>query len=560
MKFLLAFLFLPFLIYSQDFPQDYFQSPLLIPLDLSGSFGELRSNHFHSGLDFKTKGVEGLPVYAAGDGYVSRIKISVFGYGKAIYITHPNGYTSVYGHLQKANGAIETYIKSKQYKEQSYEVEMYLFPTELPVKKGDIIAFSGNTGGSGAPHLHFEFRNTKSEEILNPMHFGFKKIINDDRKPVIQGVVVYPLDSTTVNKSQKPININFSKQSDGSYLGTKVQANGRIGFGINAYDFCTNAYNKNGLYKVKAYLNGVLQYQFGFDSFAFDESRYINNFIDYERFHLMGQRIQKLFQLSDYPLSIVAGNKKDGTIKVNPNSNYNYRIELYDFHENKVEVLIPIEFASSNPNILNTIQKTPYFVKVKNEAIFEKSNVSVQIPENAFYNNFYLNFDVNGDILTLHDDSVPVHKNITITFNDVQGLTEEQLSKTFIATLDGYKLSYNKTYRKGNSFTMKTKSLGKYKLAQDTTPPRIYNVNFVEGSTIKDLKTISVSVNDLHSDIDTFNAYLNGKWILMEYDYKTKKLIHNLDDNICVQGRNDLKIVVTDNLQNSTTFESYFFR
>lgn len=560
MKFLLAFLFLPFLIYSQDFPQDYFQSPLLIPLDLSGSFGELRSNHFHSGLDFKTKGVEGLPVYAAGDGYVSRIKISVFGYGKAIYITHPNGYTSVYGHLQKANGAIETYIKSKQYKEQSYEVEMYLFPTELPVKKGDIIAFSGNTGGSGAPHLHFEFRNTKSEEILNPMHFGFKKIINDDRKPVIQGVVVYPLDSTTVNKSQKPININFSKQSDGSYLGTKVQANGRIGFGINAYDFCTNAYNKNGLYKVKAYLNGVLQYQFGFDSFAFDESRYINNFIDYERFHIMGQRIQKLFQLSDYPLSIVAGNKKDGTIKVNPNSNYNYRIELYDFHENKVEVLIPIEFASSNPNILNTIQKTPYFVKAKNEAIFEKSNVSVQIPENAFYNNFYLNFDVNGDILTLHDDSVPVHKNITITFNDVQGLTEEQLSKTFIATLDVYKLSYNKTYRKGNSFTMKTKSLGKYKLAQDTTPPRIYNVNFVEGSTIKDLKTISVSVNDLHSDIDTFNAYLNGKWILMEYDYKTKKLIHNLDDNICVQGRNDLKIVVTDNLQNSTTFESYFFR
>jgi len=560
MKFLLAFLFLPFLIYSQDFPQDYFQSPLLIPLDLSGSFGELRSNHFHSGLDFKTKGVEGLPVYAAGDGYVSRIKISVFGYGKAIYITHPNGYTSVYGHLQKANGAIETYIKSKQYKEQSYEVEMYLFPTELPVKKGDIIAFSGNTGGSGAPHLHFEFRNTKSEEILNPMHFGFKKIINDDRKPVIQGVVVYPLDSTTVNKSQKPININFSKQSDGSYLGTKVQANGRIGFGINAYDFCTNAYNKNGLYKVKAYLNGVLQYQFGFDSFAFDESRYINNFIDYERFHLMGQRIQKLFQLSDYPLSIVAGNKKDGTIKVNPNSNYNYRIELYDFHENKVEVLIPIEFASSNPNILNTIQKTPYYVKAKNEAIFEKSNVSVQIPENAFYNNFYLNFDVNGDILTLHDDSVPVHKNITITFNDVQGLSEEQLSKTFIATLDGYKLSYNKTYRKGNSFTIKTKSLGKYKLAQDTTPPRIYNVNFVEGSTIKDLKTISVSVNDLHSDIDTFNAYLNGKWILMEYDYKTKKLIHNLDDNICVQGRNDLKIVVTDNLQNSTTFESYFFR
>ena len=185
MRLVLAILFAPLFIFSQDYPQDYFQSPLDVPLDVSGSFGELRSNHFHSGLDFKTKGVEGLPVYAAGDGYISRIKISTFGYGKAIYITHPNGYTSVYGHLQKANGAIESFIKARQYKEQSYEVEMYLYPTELPVKKGDVIAFSGNTGGSGGPHLHFEFRNTKSEEILNPMHFGFKKIIKDERKPVI---------------------------------------------------------------------------------------------------------------------------------------------------------------------------------------------------------------------------------------------------------------------------------------------------------------------------------------------------------------------------------------
>ena len=560
MRLVLAILFAPLFIFSQDYPQDYFQSPLDVPLDVSGSFGELRSNHFHSGLDFKTKGVEGLPVYAAGDGYISRIKISTFGYGKAIYITHPNGYTSVYGHLQKANGAIESFIKARQYKEQSYEVEMYLYPTELPVKKGDVIAFSGNTGGSGGPHLHFEFRNTKSEEILNPMHFGFKKIIKDERKPVIQGLVAYPLDSTTVNNSQKPINISFSKQSDGSYLGVKVKADGKVAFGINAYDFCTNAYNKNGLYKVKAYLNGVLQYQYGFDGFAFDESRYINNFIDYERFHLMGQRVQKLFQISDYPLSIVAGNKKDGIIKVQPGTNYTYRVELYDFHGNKVELVIPIEFAYQEAKIEKTLQKTPYFVKAKNEAIFEKNNVSVQIPENAFYSNFYLNFDVSNDILTLHDDSVPVHKNITITFNDVQGLSEEQLAKTYIATLDGYKLDYNKTYRKGNTFSIKTKTLGKYKIAQDTTPPRIYNVNFVEGKTLSTQKTISVSVTDLQSDINTYNGYLNGKWILLEYDYKTKKLIHNLDDKIYVEGRNDLKIVVTDNLQNSTTFESYFFR
>lgn len=560
MKFLLAILLAPLFVFSQDYPQETFQSPLGIPLDLSGSFGELRSNHFHSGLDFKTTGKEGLPVYATGDGYVSRIKISTFGYGKAIYITHPNGYTSVYGHLQKANGVIQDYIKKKHYQEKSYEIEMYLYPTELPVKKGDIIAYSGNTGGSGGPHLHFEFRDTKSEQIINPMHFGLKKIIVDERKPIIQGIVAYPIDSTTVNNSQKPINISFSKQADGSYLGVKVKANGKVAFGINAYDFCTNGYNKNGLYKVKAYLNGVLQYQYGFDSFAFDESRYINNFIDYERFHEMGQRVQKLFQMNEYPLSIVSGNKKDGIINVQPNSNYNYRVEVYDFHGNKVELIIPIEFANQEAKIEKTFQKTPYYIKAKTESIFEKNNVSVYVPENAFYSNFYMNFDVNNDVVTLHDDSVPVHKNITLAFNNVAGLTEEQLSKTYIATLDGYKLKYNNTYRKGNNFSIKTKTLGKFKLAQDITPPRIYNVNFIEGKTLTTQKTISVSVTDLHSDIDTYNGYLNGKWILMEYDYKTKKLTHNLEDEIYVEGRNDLKIVVTDNLQNSTTFESYFYK
>lgn len=561
MKFVLALLLFPFFLHGQGiYPQDVFQSPLAIPLDISGSFGELRSNHFHSGLDFKTSGVEGLPVYATGDGYVSRIKISPFGYGKAIYITHPNGYTSVYGHLQKANGAIQELIKKKQYQEQSFEVEMYLYPTELPVKKGDVIAFSGNTGGSGAPHLHFEFRDTKSEQIINPMHFGFKKIIKDERKPIIQGIVVYPLDSTTVNNAQKPINISFNKQSDGTYLSTKVKANGRIAFGINAYDYCTNAYNKNGLYKVKAYLNGVLQYQYGFDTFAFDESRYINNFIDYERFHDMGQRVQKLFELNNYPLSIVAGNAKDGTLKIVPNANYTYRVELYDFHQNKIELIIPIEYAVQPNTIKKTVQKTPYLVKAKTESIFEKGNVTVYVPENAFYANFYMNFDVNYDVVTLHDDSVPVHKNITLTFNDVSGLTEEQLSKTYIATLDGYKLDFNKTTRKGNSFSTKIKTLGKYKLAQDSIPPRIYNVNFVEGKTLKDQKTISVSVADLHSDIASYSAFLNGKWILMEYDYKTKRLTHNLEDAIYVEGRNDFKITVTDSLQNSATFESYFYK
>jgi murein DD-endopeptidase MepM/ murein hydrolase activator NlpD len=558
MKFFL-FLLLPLSVFSQiDYPTDFI-SPLPIALDVSGSFGELRSNHFHSGIDLKTNGKEGLDVYAVSDGYISRIKISSFGYGKAIYITHPNGFTTVYGHLQKANGAIEAYIKQKQYAQKSFEVELFPMPSELPVKKGEVIAFSGNSGGSGAPHLHFEFRDTKSEKIINPLYFGFNKLANDTRKPEIQGVMVYPIDSTLVNKSQNPIAVSFNKTSDGNYLASKVIANGKIGFGINAFDYCTNQYNKNGLFKVKAYLNGVSYYEYELETFAFDESRFVNSLIDYQRFGKLRQRVQKLFQEIPFPLSIVKANKTNGIIHVQPNVTYTYRVELYDFHGNKVQLTIPVEYGNQETVFKKDVKKTKYFLKSKNEYNYTKDNVSVYIPENTFYEDFYMDFDVKDGVLNLHDESVPGYKNMTISFSDVQGLTEEQLSKTFIATIDGYKLDYNKTYRKGNTFKLYTRNLGKYKLSQDYDAPRIYNVNFVEGKNLKNLSTISVYIADNLSGIDTYNAYLNGEWILMEYDYKTKKLIHRLDDNKYKEGRNDLKIIVTDDMKNSTTFESYFF-
>ena len=558
MKFVLFIVLFSCLSFGQQYPKEFI-SPLDIPLDVSGSFGELRSNHFHSGLDFKTQQKEGLPVYAVGDGYVSRIKISTYGYGKAIYITHPNGYTTVYGHLQKANGAIEDYIKETHYKQKAFEIEMFLKPNELPVKQGDVIAFSGNSGGSSGPHLHFEFRETTSEKTVNPLFFGFNKLAEDKHAPVVQSVMVYPIDSTIVNKSQRPIPVSINKQADGSYLAAKVIANGKIGFGINAFDYCTNLYNKNGLYKINAYLNGVLYYQFEIEKFAFDESRYINNYIDYENFKNSNQRIQKLFHLSPYPLSVLKANKNNGIINTQPNSNYNFRIELFDFHENKTIVNIPIEFGVQPVSLAKKEQKTPYFLKAKNEHTYTKDNISVYMPENAFYDDFYLDFDVKDDVLTLHNSSVPVHKNITITFDKVQGLTEEQLQKTFIASVSGGKLNYNKTYRKENTLKTYTRNLGMFKLAQDSIPPRIYNVNFIEGKNLKNQATLGVSISDNLSGINSYNAYLNDEWILMEYDYKTKKLIHQLSDGKFKEGRNDFKVIVVDNMQNSTTFESYFF-
>jgi murein DD-endopeptidase MepM/ murein hydrolase activator NlpD len=234
----LLLFFLPFSLCAQnEYPKDYFKSPLDIKLNLSGSFGELRSNHFHTGLDFKTNQKENLKVYAAADGYISRIKISSFGYGKAIYVTHPNGYTTVYGHLNQGSSKIQDYIKMSHYKEKAFEIELFLKPDELVVKQGEMIALSGNSGGSGGPHLHFEIRDTKSEKPINPLLFGFDLMINDTSEPVVSTLMAYPVgENSVVNKSQEPLAINFTKQPDGTFLADKVLVSGAVGFGINAYD------------------------------------------------------------------------------------------------------------------------------------------------------------------------------------------------------------------------------------------------------------------------------------------------------------------------------------
>ncbi|MFY0481999.1 M23 family metallopeptidase [Flavobacterium sp. PLA-1-15] len=556
----LLFLLLAIPVFSQNYPKDYFKSPLDIPLHLSGSFGELRSNHFHTGLDFKTQQKEGLNVYASAEGYVSRIKISTFGYGKAIYITHPNGYTTVYGHLKKASPTIEAYIRDNHYKEETYEIEMFPKPGDLPVKQGELIAFSGNSGGSGGPHLHFEFRDTQSEKPINPLLFGFDALIKDTKLPAVTTLMAYPVgENSSVNQSLQPITLNISLQPDGSYVSEKVAVNGKVGFGISSYDMFDFNYNKNGLYKVQSYLNGVPHFGYQFDTFAFDESRYINALLDFYRFKRMGVRIQQLFMTNSYPLSLIKTNENLGVIEVKPNLTNNYRIEVSDFNNNKVVVSVPIQYSPNQPTIANNIKKTDYFLKAKNDNIYKKDNMSVFVPAGTFYDDFYLNFDVKDDTLTFHDESVAVHNNFTVTIENNK-FTPAEKEKMFIASVEGKRLSFNFTKIKDSVFTSYTKNLGKFVLAKDTTAPRITPVNIKEGKWLSNQSNLKLTISDNLSGIKTFSGYLNGKWVLFEYDYKTKTIVHEFEEKFLAEGRNDLKVVVTDNVGNSTIFETHFFR
>lgn len=557
MRFLLLILFYtPIFAQQTDYPKDYFRPPLDIPMQLSGNFGELRSNHFHAGFDFRTQQKESFPVHAVADGYISRIKISSYGYGKAIYIDHPNGYTTLYGHLQKGYGKVEAYIRAEQYKQQSYEIEVFPKPGELPVLKGDTIALSGNTGGSDGPHLHFEFRDTKSEKIINPLYFGLD--IKDTRKPFVSSLVAYPLgDSSSVNQSARPIIIGLSLQADGSYISEKISASGQIGFGITAGDQDDVSWNNNGIFKVQSFLNGNLSFGYQFDSFAFEEGRYINALIDYPRYKKTQQRVQKLFMKQPYPLSIVKSDVDYGRINIQPNFSQSYRIEVSDFYDNKTTLFVPIDYTQAETKIAPEPVNVRYFVKAGQDANFEKDGLSVFFPAGTFYEDFALNFDVKDKVMTVQDDYTPVHKNFMVSIADASATLPE---KTFIASVSGKRLSYNATKFKDGIFTSWTKNLGVFKLAKDTIAPKISIGKSVEGKWITKQNAINLTISDEMSGIKTYNGYLNDKWVLFEYEHKAKRITHVFDEALLNEGDNHLKVIVSDNVGNSAIFETHFFR
>lgn len=556
---LLLFLFFSGTINSQNnIPNNYFDNPIDIPLILSGNFGELRSDHFHSGLDIKTQQREGIPVYAPADGYVKRIKISHYGYGKALYILHPNGYTTVYAHLQKYSGAIQEYVKKTQYEKETFTLELFPDEDQLLVKKGELIAFTGNSGSSGGPHLHFEIRDASSRP-MNPMLFGIN--ISDTKKPIVNSVFVYPIsEDSQINKSQYPVKLRLILQKNGSYKTENIFAYGKIGFGVSTDDQQNGASNKNGVYNIKTIYNGEEKFNVLFEKFSFAETRYLNRYIDYTYFKTNRIRIQKLFRQNNNPLSIINGNSSDGYITIEEGFTSVFTIEITDYKKNKTLITIPIK--GKKQDIINPfVDKKPGdYIYADQATSITKGKFSVYIPANSLYENTYLNIEVIGDTLKVHEDIIPVHKNITITV-DVSNYNESDLDKLYLGRIN-YKGEpyYNTTYRKGTKLSTKTRTLGSYVLVIDTTAPTIKPVNFSDKKWLTKNNTLKVKIEDDLSGISSYRATINGNFILMEYNYKKDVLTYDFDDNIILDSENNLKVIVVDNVGNNATFEATFFR
>mgnify|MGYP000474372297 CR=1 FL=1 len=343
MKILKSFLLIVMLLtYTSTIAQDY-SAPLNFRMLLSGTFGELRGNHFHAGIDIKTEGVEGQKVYSIADGYISRIKVSTWGYGKVLYITHPEtGHTSVYAHLQSFSAKIDSIVKKKHYQKESFEINFYPNANTIQIKKGEVIALSGNSGGSGGAHLHFEIRDTKTEHPINPLQFGFN--IADNIPPTLSKLKIYAFDTTLIDGYNKSKIINIKKTNNKYAIDENPKISGSFGLGISTYDKSNDSYNKNGVYSIKLCVDTNICYKFTVDELDFSTSRFINAHIDYAEKKESKNKYHRCYKLPNNKLTNYSNLINDGII------NIQFRVE----QESQTEVMVSDLIGRKVMEVLNT--------------------------------------------------------------------------------------------------------------------------------------------------------------------------------------------------------------
>ena len=535
--------------------QDY-ALPIDIPIFLSGTFGELRSTNIHAGIDIKTQGREGFPIKAVSDGYVSRIKVSTYGYGKAIYINHLDGNTSVYAHLKKFSSNIEKIVRNKQYNAESFEIELFLNPDELAVSKNQIIGFSGNTGGSFGPHLHFELRETISQKPINPLLYYYN--IKDSVRPEIKALFAYPIgENAIVNASQQELQIPFREVNDSIYVAEKIEAIGKIGLGIVTYDrHDDNTYNKNGVYGITAKLNGIQVKGLQFSKIRFSDSEYLPTLIDYKRYSRTRQRVQKLFRSSSNELAFF-NHVDDGYIEVEVQKNYAYQIKVEDANQNNRYLLVPIVGKDQEVKVLRKKNPEGKEIETNRDYLFLYDGAEIYIPKNGVYDNsrFELGFEDNE--LKVEADHVALRKDFQIKINAPDSIVGHYLG---VKSKKG-KISFVSNTIRDNQFIAKTKKTGIYSVEQDTIPPSINPLQQYDQRWLSNFKTLQFKIDDKETGINSYNAKINGKWALFEYEPKKKELLFNFDEYFTLEGaKHSLEINVIDNVGNESTHTLEFFR
>jgi Peptidase family M23 len=541
-------------VIPKKYPRNYFRNPLNIPISLAANFGELRPNHYHMGLDIKTQKRENLPVYSAADGYIARIRIEPFGFGQAIYVNHPNGYTTLYAHLNDFFPALAAYIKKQQYIKEEWSITLNIPPNLFTVKKGQLIAYSGNRGGSQGPHLHFEIRSTADELNLNPMLFGLP--IPDNTVPQIQKLAIYDGNKSIYEQSPELLNLHKTGK-DFSITGDSIIcSSSRPGFGITAFDTQSGSDNPNGIYQADLFDNGQWIIGFRMDSISYDYTNGVNAHIDYKTRANGGPYLQQLFQLPGYQHSIYRTNYGDGHIDISDGSYHSIRIEVKDAYGNRSALKFILRYKENNEQPLILPGKTFYPQMLD---VFEKDDCAFYIGEKCLYDSVHINYSNYRSIAketvslvhTIGAEYIPLQEPVLIRIKPFRDFPAEKKDKVLMQWFSNNSAEVHKVEWQGGWASSKFRQFGNFQLILDEEPPMIRAIGLKEGASLKKAARIVIEVKDNQKSIKHFRALLDGHWLRFTND-KEKDFIYTLDEH-CPPGHHELTITAEDEAGNIST-------
>lgn len=558
-------------VFSQSSPRTHnFLLPLDIAPSLSANFGELRPNHFHSGLDFKTQQVEGKPIYAADSGYVCRIQVRPYGYGLALYINHANGYTTVYGHIKSFNQRIDSLVNERHYKLQTNSLDITLEPHELPVARGEIIALSGNTGSSGGPHLHFEIRNTDTQIALNPL--AFYPTITDRVRPKVFSLAAYPIDSTgyiASAKSKKFYKLSEPQSGNVYNLTQKIPAWGAVGIGIRGNDYMQGTTHIYGFYDVKLSCNDTLIYHRTIDEVSFATTQNINSLIDYEQHVASKQYYEKCFAEPNNDLEIYKTLKNKGILQIDSKKDIACQYKVSDYHNNYALVNFTLAGTPPHDSIIAANRKAPAKHPYDSVMRYVTQGFSYTIPARTAFTDFTvkITIDSTGKGNQYYSPLYTVESDQLI----YKGEAEVRLATSIPANLHSKALIAH-TYPNGLRAAVQgkideygiihftSKRPGKFIATIDTVAPKVTPL-FTNNADLSDYNTIRFKISDNFSGIKDYNVYIDGQWTIAYFDAKTATVIIDpKKSNMNTGTTHTIEIIVTDMCNNETNMKYSFYK
>lgn len=562
---LVTILCLPPAIFSQaksPYPQNYFRWPLNLKPEIVANLGELRPNHWHMGLDIRTAQKENQPVYAAASGYIAKIRIERSGFGRCIWINHPNGLTTVYAHLNDFFPALEKYVTEQQYQQEAWNIELDFPKERFPVSKGQLIAYSGNTGGSQGPHLHFEIRDTKTDKCLNPLLFGMP--LQDKVKPMLLKLAMYDRGGSTYEGITRFFTL---KNTDTGYIISKmpVLKTGatKISFSLQAFDRITGSMNQDGIYAAKIFFDGEPLTEFVLDSIGYAQTGYMNAHIDYKYEYNGGVFYQHLSQLPGDRGGVYHSINGDGVIYLEDSDIHTVRVEVRDSYGNMSVLNFRVQYSEGFEKQQRYVSSAQPFIP--NEvSVLEKPGFEIYIPEVCLYDtvrSFYVsNNSMPANAVSVshqvNDPSVPVQNDLTIRIKPDKIIPDEWKDKLVIQRSYRGSNSIQRAVWNGEWLSAKFSDLGMFQAFVDVEEPVINELGKGDTVDLSPLTRIVFQPRD-NFGIRRFRAELDGKWLRFTND-KGRSHIYIFDER-CPNGIHELKVTVED-LVGNITAKTWIFK